>query len=278
MAPLRSLELEFPLVDSNFQQFCASHGILSVEDFLIHDLYLLVGSAEHETTSDRLKQGIAQVLSTIDGLHQPWLSGMELLEDAQQNKHILSTGCEGINVLLQGGLREGQVTELVGPSPSGKTQVCLLAASNIAKNYGGAVIFIDTGNSFSAKRIAEHVGKISDTAFKEPESQILEKIMSSILCHSVFDVFDLLSLLHQLESNLRSQMKTGSNRVLLVVVDSVSSLISPVLGSSGPYGRALMVSVGYLLKKLADENNIAVLVIYNIFFDIILQPWLKCSV
>lgn len=167
MAPLRSLELEFPLVDSNFQQFCASHGILSVEDFLIHDLYLLVGSAEHETTSDRLKQGIAQVLSILDGLHQPWLSGMELLEDAQQNKHILSTGCEGINVLLQGGLREGQVTELVGPSPSGKTQVCLLAASNIAKNYGGAVIFIDTGNSFSAKRIAEHVGKISDTAFKE---------------------------------------------------------------------------------------------------------------
>lgn len=28
----------------------------AVEDFLIHDLYLLVGSAEHETTSDRLKQ------------------------------------------------------------------------------------------------------------------------------------------------------------------------------------------------------------------------------
>lgn len=26
-------------------------------------------------------------------------------------------------MLLQGGLREGQVTELVGPSPSGKTQV-----------------------------------------------------------------------------------------------------------------------------------------------------------
>lgn len=27
--------------------------------------------------------------------------------------------------LLQGGLREGQVTELVGPSSSGKTQVCI---------------------------------------------------------------------------------------------------------------------------------------------------------
>lgn len=29
--------------------------------------------------------------------------------------------------LLQGGLREGQVTELVGPSSSGKTQVCIYA-------------------------------------------------------------------------------------------------------------------------------------------------------
>lgn len=79
---------------------------------------------------------------------------MDLLEDAKQNKHLLSTGCEGyfpiqtsckfffawvafkmlnsmafrdiffrIDMLLGGGLREGQLTELVGPSSSGKTQV-----------------------------------------------------------------------------------------------------------------------------------------------------------
>lgn len=32
-----------------------------------------------------------------------------------------------IDALLGGGLREGQVTEIVGPSSSGKTQVCLIS-------------------------------------------------------------------------------------------------------------------------------------------------------
>ncbi|KAI8540281.1 hypothetical protein RHMOL_Rhmol09G0250600 [Rhododendron molle] len=41
MAPLKSLEREYPIVDSTFQQFCASHSIFSVEDFLIQDLYVL---------------------------------------------------------------------------------------------------------------------------------------------------------------------------------------------------------------------------------------------
>lgn len=29
MAPLKSLEREYPIIDSSFQQFCASHGIFS---------------------------------------------------------------------------------------------------------------------------------------------------------------------------------------------------------------------------------------------------------
>lgn len=41
------------------------------------------------------KQGITEVLSIIDAKRQPWMNGLELLEDAGENKHILSTGCEG---------------------------------------------------------------------------------------------------------------------------------------------------------------------------------------
>ncbi|OVA01430.1 DNA recombination and repair protein Rad51 [Macleaya cordata] len=123
MPPLECLECEFPIIDTNFRQFCASHGIFSVEDFLVHDIYVLVALAERQSTSNKLKQGgITQILSIIDIQHQPWFNGVELLNDARQNKHVLSTECEGIDLLLQGGLREGQLTELVGPSSSGKTQ------------------------------------------------------------------------------------------------------------------------------------------------------------
>ncbi|BBH04865.1 homolog of RAD51 D [Prunus dulcis] len=217
MAPLKALEAEYPILDPNFQAFCASH----VEDFLIHDLYELAAFAEQQPTSEKLNQGITQVLSIIDTQHQPWLNGMELLDDALHNKHVLSTGCEGIDLLLGGGLREGQLTELVGPSSCGKTQVCLLAASNVATKHMGNVVYLDTGNSFSPQRIAQFVGHITGRAFDE-----LQK----------------------------------GGQVRMLIVDSISSLITPILGNSGSQGRALMISAGYMLKKLAHEHNVAVLV------------------
>ncbi|BBH04725.1 homolog of RAD51 D, partial [Prunus dulcis] len=244
MAPLKALEAEYPILDPNFQAFCASH----VEDFLIHDLYELAAFAEQQPTSEKLKQGITQVLSIIDTQHQPWLNGMELLDDALHNKHVLSTGCEGIDLLLGGGLREGQLTEIVGPSSCGKTQVCLLAASNVATKQMGNVVYLDTGNSFSPQRIAQFAGK-----------RIFQRIMNSIVCHSVFDIFTMFNVLHRLVINFPSQLQKGG-QVRLLIVDSISSLITPILGNSGSQGRALMISAGYMLKKLAHEHDVAVLV------------------
>ncbi|KAF3453812.1 hypothetical protein FNV43_RR04253 [Rhamnella rubrinervis] len=257
MAPLKSLEQEYSFIDSNFQKFCACRGIFTVEDFLLCDLHSLTVFAEQEPNSETLKQGITQVLSVIDGQHQPWLNGMDLLADTIQNKHILSTGCEGIDMLLGGGLHEGQLTELVGPSSSGKTQVCLQAASNVAKNHMGSVMYLDTCNSFSAQRVACFVGLASNLTLDQAKHKILQNVMNNILCRSVFDIFTMFDVLNQLEFNLRSQ-KVG-NHVRLLIIDSISSLITPILGGNGSQGHALMVSAGYLLKKLAHEYNIAVL-------------------
>jgi RAD51-like protein 3 len=43
-------------------------------------------------------------------------------------------------------------------------------------------------------------------------------------------------------------------------VDSASSLISPILGGNQIQGHALMVSMGAILRKLAIENHLAVLI------------------
>ncbi|KAL5711096.1 hypothetical protein ACHQM5_021588 [Ranunculus cassubicifolius] len=123
MPSLKSLETSYPILNSNFQHFCISHGISTVEDFLVHNIHALITATDHESNYTELKQGITQILEIIDTMHQPWMNGEELLRDAQRNKIVLSTGCEGIDKLLGGGLREGQVTELVGASSCGKTQV-----------------------------------------------------------------------------------------------------------------------------------------------------------
>ncbi|XP_077213221.1 DNA repair RAD51-like protein [Tasmannia lanceolata] len=260
MSPLKSLQRDYPIIDANFQHFCASHGIFSVEDFLLHDLYVLVAFAERQATSKELKEGITQVLSIIDSQHKPWSNGMELLQDAQWNKHVLSTGCEGIDFLLQGGLRQGQLTELAGPSSSGKTQVCLQAASHIAYKYMGTVMFLDTCNSFSSNRIAHIVSQLFSPTVNKVKERSFESVLSSIFYQSVFDIFTLLDILHQLEFSLRSQVKSEDNRMHLLVIDSISSLISPVLGGKGSHGHSLMVSTGLLLKKLVHEYNLSVLV------------------
>ncbi|KAD3336404.1 hypothetical protein E3N88_31923 [Mikania micrantha] len=255
MGALKHLTEDYATIDASFLQFCESRGILSVEDFLVHDVCMLVASAEQFSNSDRLKQGINQLLSIVETCHQPWVKGLVLLEDREQNKHCLSTGCKSFDVLLQGGLREGHVTELVGPSSSGKTQLCFQVASNVAMKLG-SVVYIDSGNSFSPTRIKQIVSRISGSV-ETQVSGILQQAMRNIECHAVFDIYALLNVLHQLNSNLESQ---AGYKVRMIIIDSVASLIAPILGGSNAQGHALMSSVGYLLKKLADRHNIAVVV------------------
>nr|XP_029147209.1 DNA repair protein RAD51 homolog 4 isoform X4 [Arachis hypogaea] len=235
MAPLKSMEKEYPLIDSHFQSFCASHAIFSLEDFLLYDLHSLIASADNHSSSITFKQGIDQLLSVIDTQLPPLMNGLQLLEDAECNKRLLPTGFKGIDALLGGGLRAGQLTELVGPSSS--------------------------GNSFSPQHIAHLVGQTSGYVIgNQAEPGPLQKVMERIICYSVFDIYQMFDVLQQLKINLKSKIVEPDRRVQLLIVDSISSLITPILGGSGPQGHALMISAGYLLKKLADEHNIAVLV------------------
>ncbi|XP_051113204.1 DNA repair protein RAD51 homolog 4 isoform X4 [Andrographis paniculata] len=159
--------------------------------------------------------------------HRPLLNGIELLKDARQNKCKVSTGCERIDALLEGGLCEGHVTELVGPSSSGKTQVCLKSASHVARNYSGTVMYFDSGNSFSAKRISHFLKQQP----LDPSNAEGDKVLQQI-----------------------------QRQVRMLIIDSLSSLIAPVLGGGGPHGHALMVTTGFLLKEIAHEHNISILV------------------
>ncbi|KAJ0983955.1 hypothetical protein J5N97_002311 [Dioscorea zingiberensis] len=166
----------------------------------------------------------------------------------------------GIDKLLGGGLRRGQLTEIVGPSSSGKTQVCLYTALHVADKNLGAVMFLDTCNSFSPKRIAGMISQYSDHSVSEGNERRRNRIMTGIICRSVFDIFELLGVLHELSSASKRQVKNQDPRPCLLIIDSISFLITPILGGKDSQGRMLMVSCGTLLKKLANEHNISILV------------------
>lgn len=92
-------------------------------------------------------------------------------------------------------------------------------------------------------------------------NKTVERVMSSIVCHSVFDIFTLLDMLHLLMNDLKSQVFYHTSvlcllfdyhvcfdvhignifmqidcQVRMLIIDSLSSLIAPVLGGGGAHG------------------------------------------
>ena len=66
----------------------------------------------------------------------------------------VSTGAEFFNNFLKGGYENNIVTTIFGPSGTGKTNLCLMAAVNIAES-GKKVIFIDTEGGIAIERIKQ---------------------------------------------------------------------------------------------------------------------------
>jgi len=74
-----------------------------------------------------------------------------------EKKHLrslrISTGSSDLNAWLNGGYESGVITTLYGPAGSGKTNLCLVAASYVAKSK--KVIFIDTEGGLSISRLRQ---------------------------------------------------------------------------------------------------------------------------
>ncbi|KAG0466373.1 hypothetical protein HPP92_017953 [Vanilla planifolia] len=75
-----------------------------------------------------------------------------------------------------------------------------------------------------------------------------------------FDIFSLMDALDELKNTMREQKVSEEAKICILVVDAISSLVTPILGSTNAQGRSLMVFTGYLLKRLAYELDISVLV------------------
>ncbi|KAG0466484.1 hypothetical protein HPP92_018064 [Vanilla planifolia] len=196
----------------------------------------------------------------------PWMNGMELLEDVLKISELYLLDL--MDTLLGGGLREGQLIEIVGPSSSGKTQFCLFVASYIASNNFGSVVYMNTSNSFSPSRVSLIVNQLCSSLDKEDRQRRIREIMSRIHCLSIFDIFSLMDALDELKNTMREQKVNEEAKICILVVDAISSLVTPILGSTNAqdfaFPKVFSLTLingftGYLLKRLAYELDISVL-------------------
>ncbi|XP_055257024.1 DNA repair protein RAD51 homolog 4 isoform X4 [Moschus berezovskii] len=82
-------------------------------------------------------------------------NGADLYEELKTSTAILSTGIGSLDKLLDAGLYTGEVTEIIGAPGSGKTQVCLCVAANVAHGLQQNVLYIDSNGGLTASRILQ---------------------------------------------------------------------------------------------------------------------------
>mmetsp|Transcript_571 Transcript_571/g.1723 ORF Transcript_571/g.1723 Transcript_571/m.1723 type:complete len:330 (-) Transcript_571:687-1676(-) len=184
-------------------------------------------------------------------------NGQELLERVSNRTRLLPTGCDSVDQLLRGGLREGQMTEVAGESASGKTQLCLSAALRTAMR-GERVVFVDTSMSFSARRLAEMHSKALPP-IQQAGRLTLEEALACITVYRVHDVWEALNVVSDVHETA-TQAKDSASGPRVLILDSLSAILSPIVGGKQQQGHALMVCLARGLHRLACEFCMAVVV------------------
>ena len=175
---------------------------------------------------------------------------MKVLANFEDNHKIPTNS--SLDALLCGGIEKGTITQIFGPPSSGKSNIALNSAVNVAKN-GKKVIYVDTEGGISIDRI------------KQIAQYDFEKVANNIF------VFEPTSFLEQ-DDNIRVieiWLKQNSEEVDLLVLDSAVALYRVDDMKSSKLNKELGKQMG-ILAKIARKYDIAVLLtnqIYNAFDD-----------
>lgn len=155
-----------------------------------------------------------------------------------------------IDEILDGGIERGTITQIFGPPSSGKTNVALSLAVNVAKN-GKKVVYVDTEGGISIDRI------------KQMAKFDFSKIANNIM------VLEPTNFTEQ-NDNLRAieiWLKNNYENIDLLVLDSAVALYRVDDMKSSKLNKELGKQMG-ILTKIARDYNIAVILtnqIYNAF-------------
>lgn len=197
---------------------------------------------------------------------------MKVLANFEDNHKIPTNS--SLDELLGGGIEKGTITQIFGPPSSGKSNIALNLAVNVAKN-DKKVIYMDTEGGISIDRI------------KQIAQYDFEKMANNII------VFEPTSFLEQ-NDNLKAidaWLRKNGEDVDLLVLDSAVALYRVDDMKSSKLNKELGKQMG-ILAKIARKYDISVLLtnqIYSAFDDegnndiravggTILQYWSKVIV
>ncbi|KAJ7387110.1 DNA repair protein rad51d [Desmophyllum pertusum] len=254
--------LSLSCMKPNLLDALRQNGINTVADFISCDVDRLARTilVPSEDLSSLQKTVIAQASAFT-------MNGSDFYEDMMSRFCILSSGCDNLDELLDGGLYTGELTEIVGAAGVGKSQICMSIAMFTATETKNNVLYIDTGGSLSATRIKEMLQGWNSSL----DDQEVHDILSRISVIQAFDIFSVLEALESVRQRICNQGDDGDDdstqHLRIIIVDSVAGVISPILGGQQIHGHSLMVNLSRILKSLAVEHSVAVVITNNVVTD-----------
>lgn len=170
---------------------------------------------------------------------------MKVLANFEDNHKVPSNS--SLDTILGGGFEKGTITQIFGPPSSGKSNITLTLAVNVARN-NRKVIYIDTEGGISIDRVKQ----ISGSDFSRVANNII--------------VFEPTSFLEQ-NDNLRSidvWLRKNHGDVDLLVLDSAVALYRVDDMKSTKLNKELGKQMG-ILSKMARTYDIAVVLTNQIY-------------
>ncbi|CAC5400335.1 RAD51L3 [Mytilus coruscus] len=228
------------------------NGIRSVIDLITQNL---------EDLSQKTKLSYKDLVAIVNVLLAQYstfpVTGEALYNTVLTSTSILPTACQGFDQILDGGLYTGEVTEVAGEIASGKTQICLSMTASVICHSKQNVMYVDTSGGFCAERLEE----ILHTKYQQGDNS---DVFSHIRCLQTYDIYSLLSELQQIKVNITQQSDPFYSGLKLIIIDNVASVIYPILGGNQLDGHGLIVQLSQLLKPLAVDYSLSVLVSNNV--------------
>ena len=172
--------------------------------------------------------------------------GFENAEDVEKKQvatRYIPTYCETIDKLLAGGLQLGTTMEAFGQFASGKTNLSHLLAVSAIKNFPESyVVWIDTENTFSAKRIRQFCKGLE----VDPDHVIKHiKIGKAVTSdHQIL-----------LTENVEKEIVDGKIDVKLIIVDSLMNHFRAEYLGRGTLANRQQTINGYLHKIATLVSN-----------------------
>lgn len=157
-----------------------------------------------------------------------------------------------LDQILNGGFEKGSITQFFGPPGSGKTNIALSAACEVAKN-GGKVVFMDTEGGISVERI------------KQMLPFDFDEIAQNII------IFEPTNFQEQGDNLaiIDSWLSTNKEEIDLLILDSAVALYRVNDMVSSKLNKDLGKQMS-LLSRIARKYNVAVVLtnqIYSTFDD-----------